>query len=247
LERQAVATAFVTAASGRLKTVIHVGHNSLADARQLALHSYQIGADAISATAPSYYKPADAAMLVECMAEIASAAPALPFYYYDIPEMTGVEIDMIEFLQAGIERIPNLAGLKFTSFDIPEFQACLELQDGRFEVLWGSDEMLLSALVVGARGAIGSTYNIAGPLYRRLIKAFEEGDLAEARHCQSLSVSLVRCISRYPFHPAMKRIMKMNGADCGFCRKPMGHLTPSQENSLKSALEELGYFEWSKA
>jgi len=31
------------------------------------------------------------------MAEIASAAPNLPFYYYHIPVLTGIGMDMIEF------------------------------------------------------------------------------------------------------------------------------------------------------
>ena len=245
-ERQAVAEAFVKAAADSLTTIIHVGHNSLAEAKHLAAHAHQIGADAVSATAPSYYKLTEAALLVECMEEIASVVPALPFYYYDIPEMTGVEVDMVEFLQIGGERIPNLVGLKYTSLNVPEFQACLEFEARRFQVLWGNDEMLLSALVVGGRAAIGSTYNIAGPLYNKLIEAFEKGDLEEARRYQSLSVALIRRIFQYPFHPAMKEIMKMNGIDCGPCRRPLGRVTIPQIESLRKDLEEIGYFQWSR-
>lgn len=245
-ERQAVAETFVKAAGDTLTTVVHVGHNSLTEARHLAAHAQQIGADAVSASAPSYYKLTEVALLVDCMEEIASVAPALPFYYYDIPEMTGVEVDMVEFLRIGGERIPNLMGLKYTSLNIPEFQACLDFEDRRFEALWGNDEMLLSALVAGGQAAIGSTYNIAGPLYNRLIEAFEKGDLEEGRRCQSLSVALIRQISKYPFHPAMKEIMKMNGIDCGPCRRPLGQLTTPQIDSLRKDLEEIGYFKWSR-
>ena len=137
-------------------------------------------------------------------------------------------------------------GLKYASLNVPEFQSCLEFEDRRFEALWGSDEMLLSALVAGGQAAIGSTYNIAGPLYNRLIEAFEKGDLEEARRCQSLSVSLIRQISKYPFHPAMKEIMKMNGIDCGPCRRPLGRITTPQIKSLRNDLEAIGYFEWSR-
>lgn len=244
-EREAVAEAFVEAAGDRLTTIVQVGHNSLAEAKHLATHAYQIGADAVSATAPSYYPLTEAALLVDCMEEIAAVVPTLPFYYYDIPSMTGVEVDMVEFLRSGAERIPNLVGLKYTSLDIPEFQACLELEEGRFEVLWGTDEMLLSAMVVGGRAAIGSTYNIAAPLYKRLTEAFEKGDLEEARRCQSLSANLVRQISKYPFHPAMKFIMEINGIDCGPCRRPLGRLSIQHAESLRKDLEEIKYFEWS--
>ena len=54
---------------------------------------------------------------------------------------------------------------KYTSPTVHEYQACLELDRGRFDVLWGCDEMLLSAWVAGARGAVGSTYNVAAPLF----------------------------------------------------------------------------------
>jgi N-acetylneuraminate lyase len=244
-ERKAVAETFVDAARDRLTTIVQVGHNSLAEAKHLAAHAHQIGADAVSATAPSYYSLTDVTLLVECMEEIASVVPTLPFYYYDIPSMTGVDVDMVEFLRSGAERIPNLVGLKYTSLDIPEFQACLELEERRFEVLWGTDEMLLSAMVVGGRAAIGSTYNIAAPLYNRLREAFGKGDLEEARRCQSHSMSLVRQISKYPFHPAMKCIMKMNGIDCGPCRRPLGPLSIQQAESLRRDLERIEYFEWS--
>lgn len=244
-EREAVAEAFVRSAGAKLFTIVQVGHNSLAEARRLAKHALRIGADAVSATAPSYYALTDPALLVQCMAEIAEAAPKLPFYYYDIPSLTGVEIDMLEFLKMGADRIPNLTGLKYTSLKVPEFQACLEFESNRFQVIWGTDEMLLSALVVGGKAAIGSTYNIAAPLYMRLIESFELGNLGQARYLQSLSARLVRRISKYPFHPAMKQIMKFNGVDCGPCRLPLDALTGSQVESLKRDLEEIGYFEWS--
>ncbi len=91
------------------------------------------------------------------MAAIASAAPSLPFYYYHLPVLTGVAMDMVEFLRLGEETIPNLAGIKYTAHTQHEFQACLNYKNGKFDVLYGYDEMLLGALMVGAKGAIGST------------------------------------------------------------------------------------------
>jgi N-acetylneuraminate lyase len=245
-ERQTVARTFVEAANGELPIVVQVGHNSLEEARQLAAHAQHIGADAISATVPSFFKVTCVEVLVDCVAQIAAAAPDLPFYYYHIPVLTGSTIDMPEFLEIGGQRIPNLVGLKYTAPTVYEYQACLELQDGRFDVLWGCDEMLLSALVVGAKGAVGSTYNVAGPLYRQLIDAFNSGNIPEARRCQSLAMTLVRRLCRYPFHPAMKEIMKMHEIQCGPCRLPMTPLSADQAASLRKDLEGLRYFDWSK-
>ena len=41
---------------------------------------------------------------------IAAAAPDLPFYYYDIPALTGVSLPIDRFLVAAAPRIPNLVG-----------------------------------------------------------------------------------------------------------------------------------------
>lgn len=123
-ERRRVAEAFIDAAVGRLRTIVHVGHNSLAEARRLAAHAQSIGADVVSATAPSYFKIDDVATLVDSMEQIASGATNLPFYYYHIPKFTGSTIDMVAFLEAAQGRIDNLAGIKYTAPTIDEFQAC---------------------------------------------------------------------------------------------------------------------------
>ena len=94
-------------------------------------------------------------MLVECCAEIAAAAPRLPFYYYHIPIMTGVAVPMTTFLTEAARRIPNLAGLKYTANTLHEYQECVALDGGRFDVLFGFDELLLPSLAVGAAGAVG--------------------------------------------------------------------------------------------
>ncbi len=245
-ERRAVAEAYVQVAKGRLQTIVQVGHNSPAEAAQLAGHARWIGADAISATAPSYFKVGSIEVLADCMAQVASGAPDLPFYYYHIPVLTGVALDMVSFLPVAAARIPNLVGMKYTAPTLFEFQACLELEEGRFDCVWGCDEMLLSALAAGARGAIGSTYNVAAPLYRQLMEAFERGDLAEARRLQSLSIQMIRAINRYPFHPAMKQILAMLGLDCGPCRLPLPRVDNAQVEQLRRDLNTLGFFDWSR-
>ncbi|TWU39635.1 dihydrodipicolinate synthase family protein [Novipirellula artificiosorum] len=242
-ERRAVASAYVEATAKHIPVIVQVGHNSVHEACQLAEHAQAIGADVISATCPSYFKVADVAMLVETMAEVAGGAPDLPFYYYHIPALTGSAIDMGEFLLKGGERIPNLAGLKYTDTKLFEFQHCLELQDGRFDVVWGCDEMLLGALATGARAGIGSTYNIAAPLYRRIIEAFNQGDIERARHWQSRSIEMIRAIGRYPFHPAMKAILEMRGLSVGGCRLPQGRLSMAETKSLRADLEAIGFNE----
>ena len=117
-ERKKVAEEIIKITSNRVPVIVQVGHNSLKDACDLASHAANIRANAISAVPPTYFKPDSLDTLITCMAEIAAAAPELPFYYYHIPQITGVDFDMVEFLQKGAERIPNLQGIKYSKFTI---------------------------------------------------------------------------------------------------------------------------------
>lgn len=244
-ERMMVAEAYVKASDGRVPVIVQVGHNSLCEAKSLSAHAQEVGADMISATCPSYFKIGTVKGLIDSMAEVAGGAPELPFYYYHMPALTGSTIDMVEFLVRAGERLPNLVGLKYTDTKLFEFQECVELDQGRYDVVWGCDEMLLGALATGARGAIGSTYNIASPLYRRLMTAFEGGDISEARRLQALSVKMIRTINRYPFHAAMKALLEMQGFEMGGCRLPQGRLAEAESEDLRSHLDSIGFFDWS--
>ena len=243
-ERCAAAQAFVTAVAGRLPVIVQVGSESLGQSARLAEHAQEIGADAISAVSPVYFKPDSAETLAASMAQIARGAPGLPFYYYHIPGVTGVSVNAIEFLKLAEKEIATLRGIKFTSQNIFEFQSCLEFADNRYEILWGLDEMLLFGLTAGARAAVGSTYNFAAPIYRRLLAAFAAGDLESARREQSCSQAIVRAFIPYGPRGAQKAIMSMIGVDCGPSRLPVTTLTKSQYDSLENELRSIGYFDW---
>ncbi len=242
-ERMAVAEAYIKAADKRILVLVHVGHPSIAESKKLAVHAQQIGADAISSVAAFYFKPTSAQNLVNSIAEIAAAAPTLPFYYYHIPHLTGVVIDMIEFLSLSEDKIPNLAGIKYTATTIHEYQACLNYKNGKYDILYGLDEMLLPALSVGAKGAIGSTYTYAAPLYLKVIELFKANKLTEARQTQFNLVEMVRCIIKFSPIPSQRAIMKMQGFELGPSRLPLVNLTNQQLSALKNSLDEVGFFD----
>lgn len=241
-ERMQVADAFVKAANKRLLIIVHVGHSSIAESRKLAAHAAQIGADAFSSVAAFYFKPASVQVLADCMAEIASAAPALPFYYYHIPTLTGVGMDMMEFLQIAGNRIPNLVGIKYTASTIQEYQSCFNYENGRFDVLFGFDELLLPALAVGARGAIGSTYTFSASQYLQTKAYFESGDMKAAQQQHLFMVEVIRIFAKYPSIPAQKAIMKMLGWDLGPCRLPLTTFSQAQYDQLYKELDALSFF-----
>lgn len=241
-ERMALAEAYVRAAAGRIIILVHVGHPAIVEARALAAHAAQIGADAISAVAAFYFKPHSVLNLVDCMAQIAAAAPDLPFYYYHMPMLTGVNFNMYDFLKASESKIPNLAGIKYTASTLHEYQACLNYKDGRFDILSGYDELLLPALSVGAKGAIGSTYTFAAPLYLEIVKEFRAGNIEKAAALQLKSVQFINCMTRYPAIAAQRAIMKMMGCDLGNPRLPLEALPNNQYEELQRALDGIGFF-----
>ena len=227
-----------------MKVVVHVGSNCLIDAAALARQAQQSGAVAVAALSPSYFKPRNVETLVACAKQIAAAAPETPFYFYDIPVLTGVSLSMPEFLAQGREVIPNLAGLKFTNPDLMAFQCCLRADGGSFDVPWGCDEFLLAAAALGATGAVGSTYNFAAPIYHRVLSAFAAGDWKTARDEQFRAVQFIQIIVRYGFIAATKAVMTMLGVDVGPARLPNAPMSKEQAAALRSELDSLGFFGW---
>jgi N-acetylneuraminate lyase len=240
-ERRAVAEAWRAAAGPELKILVHVGHTSLAECRALAAHAQEIGADGLGCMAPFYYKPARVEDLAAFCAEVAAAAPRLPYYYYHIPSMTGVNFAMADFLRAAAPLIPNLAGIKFTYENLMDFAECQRLENGRFDMVFGRDEILIANLALGGRSAIGSTYNYIAPIFTRLIAAFDRGDLATARAEQARANAIIQVFLRHGGMPAAKAMMAMIGLDCGPVRLPMRALTAVQIAALEQDLRAVGF------
>ncbi len=227
-----------------LGIIVHVGSNCLNDAKELAAQAERLGAIAIAALAPSYFKPRTLGDLVHWCAEIAASAPSTPFYFYHIPVLTGASFNMKGFLAHAGDRIPTLNGIKFSDSDLASYQQCLAEADGAFDILWGTDECLLAALALGAKGAVGSSYNFAAPIYQRLLAAFTRGDLATARQEQLRSVRLIEVLGSTGYMGSAKALMKMLGVDVGPARLPNNNPTGEQLVTLREQLDRLGFFDW---
>ncbi len=242
-ERIAITEAYISAVNKRILVFVHVGHSAITEAKRLAAHAQEHGADYISSVSAFYFKPTSVANLVSCMADIAAAAPQLPFFYYHIPALTGIQIDMIEFLKLAEGQIPTLAGIKYTAATIHEYQACRHYKDGKYDILFGYDELLLPALAVGAVGAIGSTYNYGARLYNQVIRYFEEGKLEEAEKLHFQAVEMIQLLVKYGPIPTQRAIMKKVGFDLGAPRLPLTALSSDREAHLYADLDRSGFLE----
>lgn len=218
-----------------------LGGTCIADAKELAKHAKAIGLDAVSFTAPSYFKPTNVQMLAECCKEIAAVVPDMPFYYYHIPVLTGVGFPMFDLLQAVDGLIPNFAGVKYTHEDFMDFLSCLHFKNGKYDMVWGRDENMLPALSIGTKASIGSTYNYAAPLYHRLMDAFEAGDLLQAQQLQQQSIDMIRLLGKYGGIATGKAYMKLIGMDCGLFRLPVKNMDATAFEQFKQDVANLSF------
>ncbi len=242
-ERKEITVKWMPEQTDDFKVIVHVGTTSAKQSKELASHAQKVGAYAVGCMGPIFLKPTRVEELVGFFIELASGSPDLPFYYYHIPSVTGIDLSVSGFLKTASSQIPNLAGIKFTHNNFMDMQQCITMDDGKWDILHGYDELLLAGLAFGAKGAVGSTYNFMASVYNGIINDFEAGKIKEAREKQLLSVKIIEILQRYNGAlVAGKNIMKMIGIDCGGCRFPLNNLTNNMHEKLQNELKEAGFF-----
>lgn len=239
-ERKEITLAWSQNKTSNLYLIDQVGDPSLKTAKDLARHASD-KVDAIAVLAPFYFKLNSIEKLVEYCKEVAACAPNLPFYYYHIPVLSGANLNMLEFLNVASKQIPNLAGIKFTNNNLIDYLQCKNFENGKYNILFGFDEIFLSSLPLGATGWVGSTYNHIAPLYYKIKTLFDEGKMKEAAELQTKAIRFVEILdSKGGFNGVAKGFMKEFGIDCGPSRFP--HSSPSDEmyEKIKLELDTLG-------
>jgi N-acetylneuraminate lyase len=231
-----LAEAWATQKAPDFMVIIHAGRASAREGATLARHAEKVGADAVGAIYLHHEIPAAVDEVVTFCAEIAAGAPELPFYYYHMPAQTRLPFKASQILQAAARAIPNLAGCKFTWEDLMDFQQCQQMEDGRLDIVFGRDEMLLASLAIGAEGWIGSTFNYAGLLHRKIIAAFRSHDFSEARRLQLQVNEVIRIMVEQGGLPAGKAISRLHGLDLGSVRPP---LKPMSDNAMQQLAKRL--------
>lgn len=243
-ERKKIVEKWIAATANRFKIIVHVGSNCQKDCIDLAKHAATSGADAIASLAPNFFKPGSITDLIDFFTPVAAAAPDLPFYYYNMPSMTGVNLPVDKFLEEGKKKIRSLAGTKFTHNNLMEMGQCIELNNKEFEVLHGYDEILISGLAMGAIAGVGSTYNYIPKVYDGIFSAMQKNDLETARSLQMKSIKTVEVIIKYGGGVrGGKAIMNQIGIACGNCRLPISPLSSQEEKSLDQDLKNINFYD----
>lgn len=223
--RQQVAEAAVRYSPKGNTVIIHVGGTRLSEAMELARHAERIGASAVSGLPPqgnytfrelySYYR------------QLAGAC-GLPFLVYFFPELCGA----IETLDQILElcEIPNVAGLKFTDFDLYKLH---QVSQAGKVIFNGRDQVLAAGLLMGANGGIGSFYNLIPQIFVDVYKCAGTGKWEQARLAQDRINELIRITSQFPIVSAVKTMLKWRGFDCGLCFAPRENLAAAGQARLR--------------
>lgn len=241
-ERKAIAERWVSAAHGKLSITVHTGALSIVDTIELTQHAGSLDIYATSVISPCFFKPGTVDELVTYCAEVAAAAPEKPFYYYH-SGMSGVMLDMEEFLIKANKEIPNLAGIKFNHVDLYEYQRCIRACDGKYDMPFGVDEFFPAGLAVGAVGAVGSTYNYAGPLYLDILDAFYKGETETVIELMDKVVKLIRPLVQYGGVAAGKAAMLLHGIDVGDPRLPLTALSDEEKEDVVAQMKATGFMD----
>jgi 4-hydroxy-tetrahydrodipicolinate synthase len=139
------------------------------------------GGTAVLAAPPSYY-PLRAAEQEAYFSRLADAT-ALPLVMYNIPAYTKVQI--APAVAAALAAHPRVAGLKDSGRDLGYAAGLLDAVKAAgaaadFSVLTGTDSMLVSYMLAGARGTICASANVVPEVVLAVYEAVRAGKLDEA-------------------------------------------------------------------
>ncbi|XP_037778360.1 N-acetylneuraminate lyase-like isoform X1 [Penaeus monodon] len=244
-ERKKLAEAWMACKKDVGTVIIQCGAGCLLDTQELARHAESLGACGIAVFPCIFDKPRSADELVDYMAEVAKACPGSPLFYYHIPMKTQVNLSMSEFLQKGVERIPTLAGLKFTDGDVSgEGKKCLEVAGRSLTIFNGFDERLQEAVSQGFSCGVNVCYNFCAHHAADILSLMKAGKVEEAKEAQKAIVDLLGVIFKptggFSVAGVKAAMTILTGLDVGPSRLPVKPLTPAMQEALRADLAARG-------
>ena len=234
-ENRRIAEIAVEQAAGRAKIIMHVGAPSTRRTIALAEHAAKIGADAICSVPPFFYTPEDAEVVTHYR-DVAAAA-GLPFFAYNLPASTSVELtkDSVARIQ---EAVPQFVGLKHSA---PSFLSVREFVRMGVTTFIGSCQMILPALTMGAAGCVDGPPCCAPDVYLAVWDAFQRGDMDAALAAQDHANDVCGLLVAAPYFASVKAACSEQiGIDCGTPRPPLPALTDQQRTTLVASLRKAG-------
>ena len=227
-ERQMVFRIVAEETNSKAKLIGHVGALSTRESVLLAKTCVKYGYNAVSAIPPIYF-PYSKEDIRNHYRGIIDAAEGVPLLLYNIPVATGRKFSFSDL--AELIELPGVVGIKQTDIDMYQMEQ-LRRRYPKLLLLNGYDEVLLSGLVSGADGGVGSTYNIMGWRYQKLRTLVESGENKAALQMQARCNEVIDLLVAGGVFPSIKFILqKMGIIRTANCRSPLG---PARESCLSA-------------
>jgi dihydrodipicolinate synthase/N-acetylneuraminate lyase len=220
---------------GRINNIMHVGAPTTERAVNLAEHAAKTGAEAICCVPPFFYRQTDEAIVEHYKAVAASAD--LPFYVYNLPQSTGVEIT-VELMQKIQDGVPQLAGLKHSSINFANVREWVKMD---LKCFIGSSMLMVPALSIGAVGCIDGPPCAAPELWVNIWKSWQAGNINEAMNAQKKASSFTEIMREAGVHSGTKAVLTERlGIDCGSGRLPNPPLEGKRRENILQRVADLG-------
>ena len=162
--------------AGRIPVIAGTGGNATNEAIRLTRHAQRAGADACILVCPYYNKPSQEGLYRHFHA-IAMAVD-IPQILYNVPSRTGV--DMLPETVARLAAIDNIVGLKEAKGSLERIHALIETCGDDLMIFSGDDGTAMQSMLVGGKGDISVTANVAPRLMRQMCEAAIAGDRENA-------------------------------------------------------------------
>lgn len=219
---------------GRVKVIVNAGMPATFETLKLAREFDRIGVDGIAVITP-FFIACTQEGLIRHFSTVADAVKT-PVYLYDIPARTQnhVEAETARTLA----HHGNIAGIKDSGGSKDTLEAYLHIakEINGFEVYSGPDHLVLWALQNGAAGCISGLGNAMPHVLASILKAFNSGDITEAKRNQATFAAFRTDLYALGFAPAMvKRALYLQDNSVGASRQPA--LLPSNEQDAQ--IEEI--------
>ena len=227
-EKKKVFEIAIDEAKDAVHLIAQVGSINLHEAVELGKYVTKLGYKCLSAVTPFYYK-FDFEEIKDYYETIVRETGNY-MVIYSIPFLTGVNMSLSQFGE--LFKNEKIIGVKFTAGDFYLLERVRKAFPDKL-IFAGFDEMLLPATVLGVDGAIGSTYNVNGIRAKKIFELAKQSKIAEALEIQHVTNDLIEGILSNGLYQTIKEILKLEGVDAGYCRKPMKKIGEKQVEFAK--------------
>lgn len=235
-EHSEVIAAVVQTVAGRIPVIAGTGANATDEAIELTRMAKQAGADACLLVTPYYNKPTQRGLELHFRA--VAEAVEIPQILYNVPGRTAC--DMLPPTVLKLTEMPNIVGIKEATGDLERARQLLQQVPDDFALYSGDDETALRFILLGGKGDISVTANVAPRAMARMCELALQGQQAEA---EEIDIQLA------PLH--QKLFLEANPIPVKWALYHMGRigpgirlpLTPLAEDcqaNLVAALQEAG-------